>query len=118
MGQEMDDTICWTKKKARIIIMLKKSKRALSLVLALMMICSTMGVMAFAQDVVDGLVCPNCFEFDCLYYVRYEEQFNRVIECPNHFGHDAEEWYVGAWYDCGCCNERVFVRSHIEYRCL
>ena len=45
--------------------MLKKSKRALSLVLALMMICSTMGVMAFAQDVVDGLVCPNCFEIDC-----------------------------------------------------
>ena len=38
------------------MIMLKKSKRILSLVLALIMICSTMGVMAFAAENIDGVV--------------------------------------------------------------
>lgn len=98
--------------------MLKKSKRILSLVLALIMICSTLGVMAFARDVVAGLVCPMCYEIDCLEYIRYEEQFNRVVECPDHGNHDAEEWYIGALYDCGCCKRIVFVRSFKEYRCI
>ena len=39
--------------KVRIIIILKKAKRTLSLVLALIMICSAMGVMTFAAENAD-----------------------------------------------------------------
>lgn len=98
--------------------MLKKSKRALSLVLALIMICSTIGIMAFAQERAVVLECYWCLDSERFAYSHPGEQFNRIIECPTHGNHDAEEWYVGHYYDCLECNKLVFAHTSTRYICL
>ena len=62
MGQEAFDIEgCVQKENKRkgVMNMLRKTKRTLSLILALVMLCSTMGVMAFAADdeSISG-ICP------------------------------------------------------------
>ncbi len=99
--------------------MLRKTKRTLSLVLALIMICSTMGVMAFAAETAAPSECPNCGED--LVLRRIEDwQFNRVIVCPLHNEqHDAEEYYVHYILRCRNCEweyDSGFDRK--DYICL
>ena len=100
--------------------MLRKAKRTLSLVLALIMICSTMGVMAFALD--DDAIerrCPACGKITRLDYYCYENALERVIECPIHEGaHDAEEWHIGDHYKCRDCKAIVSFNKTITYVCL
>lgn len=101
--------------------MLKKSKRILSLILALIMICSTMGVMAFAAD---GEIAFDAYCFYCraqrdFVCIGYQEMFNRVIECPEHPDHDAEEWYCGVYYECIVCNAYAISSDYVSrFVCL
>ncbi len=104
MGQEafdIEDCVQEKNKRKRDINMLRKTKRTLSLVLALIMICSTMGVMALAAASNDAYECPKCPEPTRDYYeVEGAPSFNRIIECPKHDGHDAEEYYVQVYRYC------------------
>ena len=89
--------------------MSRKYKRILSLVLALITICSTLGVMAFAADdeSIDNY-CAVCGTTTRQDYYCYENCINRIIECPKHNGeHDAEEWYIGSHYTCRSCKEII-----------
>ena len=99
----------------------KKAKRILSLVLALIMICSAMGVMTFAAvgDPIDAH-CTECKSQQTFLYSHYSDTLNRVVECPNHNGaHDAEERYLGHMYYCATNPEHwLFIRTDIVYICL
>ena len=104
--------------------MLKKSKRILSLILALVMLCSTLGVMAFAAEkpATAYIECPSttCKNAWRTYRYRCSEGLNRIIECPLHNGmHDAEEWYYSEYYCCEVCN-RIYspYDPEITYVCL
>lgn len=103
---------------------MKRSRRILSLVLALIMLCSTMGIMSFAA-VGDSISawCPNCNYQRTFTYLFYNESLNRIIECPNHNGtHDAEEIYCGHFYQCSAYpndkSHRIFILTDIKYACL
>ena len=103
--------------------MTRKMKRTLSLILALVMLCSTMGVMAFAQTRADDDfiedTCPVCGADTQLYYYCYENTMERIVECPTHGGHDAEEWHIGAQYICRACGRIVPGPDfEITYVCL
>ena len=100
-------------------VMSRKIKRTLSLVLALVMICSTMSFMAFAQESANLYgPCKSCRR-DQNFTRRYEDFLNRVIECPLHNGvHDTEEWYIEEIYTCDVCGWEFTYDSVIEYRCL
>ncbi len=98
--------------------MTRKVKRTLSLVLALMMICSTMGVMAFAAETAVLSVCPDCEE-DLVLRKIEDWRFNRIIECPLHDkAHDAAEYYVYCIYRCENCEREYSVAfDRIDYNC-
>ena len=98
--------------------MTRTVKRTLSLVLALVMICSTLGIMTFAQERAVVLECYWCEDSERFAYSHAGEQFNRIVECPTHGGHDAEEWYVGQYYRCLDCGGLVFTRTSTKYICL
>ena len=101
--------------------MSRNVKRTLSLVLALIMLCSTMGVMAFAAGTsVPCHFCEVCRD-EVVCRIVEDWQFNRVIVCERHNEqHDAEEYYVLHDHYCSNCNtllcEDVFDRK--EYICL
>lgn len=102
--------------------MSRNVKRTLSLVLALIMLCSTMGVMAFAAEAsAECHFCEICkIEVSCI-KKNEDRSFNRVIECPQHNGaHDAEEYYV--YYDHYCPNCKNLIGSYVfdckNYICL
>ena len=102
---------------------MKRSRRILSLVLALIMICSTMGVMTFAVDEDDQLYawCTNCEKQVYFNYYCYENCLERIIECPIHEGaHDAEEWHSGYHYICTGkkCGNIICPSKRITYVCL
>ena len=110
MGQEAFDTEdCVQEKNKRkgVMNMLRKTKRTLSLVLALIMICSTLGVMAFAAEQGAPLtyygLCPDCRQYQQFNYSFYDDSLNRVVECPEHRDHDAEERIRGNYYTCSLC---------------
>lgn len=89
--------------------MIRKCKRTLSLVLALVMICSTMGVMGFAAEPT-AVINMKCSSETCKNTFRNYRHFpveglNRVIECPEHRDHDAEEWYRSHLYKCEMCGK-------------
>ena len=124
MGQEAFDIEgCVQKENKRkgVMNMLRKTKRTLSLVLALIMICSTLGVMAFAAVSTELYWCEVCRDEVYAYYTP-ESQANwgldRVIECPKHGTHDAEVYK--AYTDCRCvqCNEIVYHYEYVKYICL
>lgn len=106
--------------------MSRKYKRILSLVLALIMICSAMGVMAFAADdehpPLDAW-CTKCEGGEgaqrTFIFLRHEEEFNRIIDCPKHPEmHDAEEWYTRDVYvSTGCAHLLEFNQKKV-YICL
>ena len=100
---------------------MKRSRRILSLVLALIMICSTMGVMAFAAvgDPINAF-CTECGVQQTFLYSHYSDTINRVVECPKHNGtHDAEERYLGHMYYCAMDPTHwKFLRTDIVYICL
>lgn len=99
--------------------MLKKSKRILSLVLALIMICSTMGVMSFAQERANfNKWCYECGTMRNYLLADRVETLNRIIECPTHSGHDAEKWYCDIYYECEVCSYKYIRFTEIEYRCI
>ena len=122
MGQEAFDIEgCVQKENKRkgVMNMLRKTKRTLSLVLALVMLCSTMGVMAFAAD--DESIseeCPYCHANTRFDYQFYSSSFNRIVECPTHGDHDAEEWYAGNYYTCRNCGLYVSFDLKTTYVCL
>lgn len=102
--------------------MSRNVKRTLSLVLALIMICSTMGVMAFAADdeISFDAYCFYCEaqrDFKC---IGYQEMFNSIVACPLHDElHDAEEWYCGIYHVCVVCNiYKISLDFREEYVCL
>ena len=103
--------------------MTRKMKRTLSLVLALIMLCSTMGVMAFAQEqrIINCHECPvsSCSETRCVNGKKYRE-FDRIVECPTHGLHDAERYYVHYDHKCAACGvvKETYVFDHFEYVCL
>ena len=68
-------------------------KKVISVLLAIA-ITASLCMTAFAASVVTVTnYCDTCGKNTQQY--RYEvESFNRVIECPNHAGNDAEEYYV------------------------
>lgn len=82
-----------------------------------------MGVMSFAQErgIVNCHECPvkSCDESQC---VEGKEYFvvNRVIECPYHVDHDAEELYVYVEHRCAACGviKETYVFDRYEYNCL
>ena len=126
MGQEAFDIEgCVQKENKRkgVMNMLRKTKRTLSLVLALIMICSTMGVMAFAAED-EFHFCETCkLEVPCTACVKRHEKlsFNRVIGCPLHNElHDAEEHYVYYDHYCPHCNNLIgpYTYDHKDYICL
>ena len=102
--------------------MTRKMKRTLSLILALVMLCSTMGVMAFAQT--RASLYAKCYSEQCggnsRHFTRhYAEGLNRVIVCPLHNElHDTEEWSLSEWYTCDTCGWMGYNSFEIEYRCL
>ena len=103
--------------------MTRKMKRTLSLILALVMLCSTMGVMAFAAA--PAMMYMQCFSTVCegawrTYLDSPIEGLNRVIECPEHRDHDAEEWYRSHFYKCEVCGKIYDPRYEpdIFYVCL
>ena len=103
--------------------MTRKMKRTLSLVLALVMLCSTMGVMAFAQErgIINCHECPvkNCGETRCVEQ-DVDRSFNRIIECPQHGTHDAEEYYVYVNHYCAACGvlKDAYIFDRYEYECI
>ncbi len=110
MGQEafdIEDCVQEKNKQKGDMNMLRKTKRTLSLVLALIMICSTMGVMAFAQE--RASMYAPCRSDYCQggyrHFTRYSDEYLvRIIECPLHDrAHDAEEWEIVTWYVCDTC---------------
>ena len=126
MGQEAFDVgenVQEKHKQKGDINMLRKTKRTLSLVLALIMICSAMGVMAFAQER-GVMVCHECPQRTCGSTQCVEKNrrsfFNRVIECPTHGGHDAEEYYVYVDHHCANCGveKETFILKARTYVCL
>jgi hypothetical protein len=74
--------------------------------------------MAFAQERAVVLECYWCKDSERFAYSHAGEQFNRIVECPTHGGHDAEEWYVGQYYRCLDCGGLVFTRTSTKYICL
>ncbi len=103
--------------------MSRNVKRTLSLVLALIMICSTLGVMAFAQERADVIGCscgickPYC-QWNEFLFVREEESLNRVTECPVHLNHDAGEYYIYEVLRCTKCKHLTYHLLRVEYRCI
>ena len=100
--------------------MTRKMTRTLSLILALVMLCSTMGVMAFAQERASLYAMCNG---ECGWYANftyhYNETMNRVIVCHLHNEErDTEEWYLSSWYTCDTCGWIGYDSSEIEYRCI
>ena len=102
--------------------MTRKHKRTLSLVLALMMLCSTMSVMSFAAETsAECCFCETCGKpVSCR--KRHEEwSFNRVIVCvPHNEIHDTEEYYVYYDHYCPSCNNLIgeYVFDRKDYICL
>ncbi len=101
--------------------MLRKTKRTLSLVLALIMICSTMGVMALAAVSTELYWCEICKDEVYAEYTPKSEaewEFDRIVECPYHSDHDAK-LYI-AYTDCDCvqCGETVYHYDYVKYVCL
>ena len=124
MGQEECETEAYGEKNIRKgAVNMKNSKRILSLVLALIMVCSTMGVMVFAQErsVINCHECPvaSCSETRCVEKNEHTD-FDCIVECPTHGTHDAERHYVYVDHWCGVCDvvkeENIFV--HYMYICL
>ena len=99
--------------------MSRNVKRTLSLVLALIMLCSTMGVMAFAAEAsAECHFCDACKE-EVSCRKTQNREFNRVIECPLHDGaHDAEEYYVYCYHYCPNCNQYFGCDVYIERVCV
>ena len=100
--------------------MTRKMKRTLSLILALVMLCSTMGVMAFAADDMEyEAFCSRCGEQKGLVYRFYDDSFVRMVECPLHNGlHEAEEWFRGHQYTCIDCGLYICPDGETYYVCL
>ena len=102
--------------------MTRTVKRTLSLALALVMICSTLGVMTFAAEWIS--LAQNCYSEKCggafrfFSFSHYEDSFNRIIECPMHGDHDAEEWYTLCWFACDTCGALDCVNSETRHVCL
>ena len=97
--------------------MTRTVKRTLSLVLALIMICSTLGVMAFAADELQE--CGRCGRTPTSYYTVFNSRsFDRITECPTHETHDAEVYI--ALYDRYCSKHDVYVgwETVTVYICL
>ena len=103
--------------------MTRKMKRTLSLILALVMLCSTLGVMAFAQTRANVISCscgickPYC-QWNEFLFIRNEKTLNRVTECPVHLNHDAEEYYIYDVLKCTKCNHYTYHLLRIEYECI
>ena len=105
--------------------MTRKMKRTLSLLLALVMLCSTMGIMAFAAEKSSPILmqCPSekCNYAPRVYLLQTFEGLNRVIACPLHNElHDAEEWYTSYIYVCDACGHLydIDIDPDISYVCL
>lgn len=104
---EIEECVQEKNKRKGDMNMLRKAKRTLSLVLALIMLCSTMGVMAFAA-VNTYPFCPECDDTVRDYYlVEQSRSFDRIIVCPTHDTHDAEVWRV--YYKAFCSIHRIEV---------
>ena len=99
--------------------MSRKLKRTLSLVLALIMLCSTVAFIS-AAAVSDPITrtCEKCRTEQTFYYSHYDDSLNRIVECPTHGTHDAEERYQGHFYYCSVCGQFLFIRTAIVYVCL
>ena len=103
--------------------MKRNVKRTLSLILALVMLCSTLGVMAFAQERANVIGCacgickPYC-QWNEFLPKGYDEVLNRVTECPVHLNHDAEEYYIYEKLLCTKCKHYTYHLLRVEYRCL
>ena len=96
------------------------TRRIVSLILAIVMACSAMGVMALAIDV-DSVTkkCDNCREETLFTYLFYDNNINSIVACPKHNGlHDAEEWYTGNYYKCSDCGYVYSFDLVITYICL
>ena len=83
------------------------------------MICSTMGVMAFAaeREPIEKWCVVAQKQAICDYYC-YENCVARIVECPEHRDHDAEEWHTGDHYRCRECGEIFCLNKTITYVCL
>ena len=101
--------------------MTRKMKRTLSLILALVMLCSTLGVMAFAQE--RASLYAKCGSDTCKnnyrHFTKYSDEYLvRVIECPLHdHAHDAEEWEIVTWHVCDTCGESAYYSYSTYYNC-
>ncbi len=101
--------------------MSRNVKRTLSLVLALIMICSTMGVMVFAHTRAN--MYGPCGSDDCQGKNRHftrcsDEYLVGIVECPLHDGaHDAEEWEIAEWYACDTCGWTTDYSYSTYYNC-
>ncbi len=101
--------------------MSRKVKRTLSLVLALMMICSAMGVMALAAVSTELYWCEVCKDEVYAEYTLESEaewEFDRIVECPYHSDHDAEVYKASTKCLCVNCYEEVYHYNYIKYVCL
>ena len=124
MGQEAFDIEgCVQKENKRkgVMNMLRKTKRTLSLVLTLIMICSTLGVMAFAAVSTELYWCEVCRDEVYAYYTpesQVEWGLDCIVECPYHLDHDAELYKAGTNCYCVQCGEKVYQYDYVKYVCL
>lgn len=93
---------------------MKKAISALLVVAIVAALCMT----AFAANVTTVTrYCDTCGK-NTQQYKYVDESLNRVIECPNHGTHDAEEIYVHTFYECFKCCEIEDGGTVIDYVCL
>ena len=97
------------------------TRRIVSLILAIVMACSVMGVMAFAAISTELYWCEICKDEVYAEYTpesQVQWSFERVVECPYHSDHDAEMYT--AYTDCLCvqCDNEVYAYEYTKYVCL
>ena len=93
------------------------TRRIASLILAVVMVCSAMGVMAFAREGLEE--CGECGDVPQSYYtVLYSRDLDRIIECPEHEIHDAEVYVDTYYYYCSLHDNYVGCEYVDVYICL
>lgn len=94
-------------------------KKMITLVLVGVMVAMTCLPVFAAIDANGDIVCDECRQHDQLDYIREDHRsFNRVIECPNHGTHDAEEYYVYGLFYCYECEIYTVEYTGKDYECL
>ena len=92
-------------------------RKVISVLLAIA-ITASLCMTAFAASVTTVTnYCATCGK-DTQQYKYVDESLNRVVVCPDHGTHDAEQIYIHTSYECFKCGEIEDGGSVIDYNCL